>query len=74
VALITVDGFGYDRELWIDDRARRFGIEVFALAHRTLDVREQHRNRFALALGEALGSGTGHGSSSDSMNLGLKRD
>jgi len=30
--------------------ARRLRIQIFDLAHRALDVCEQHRDRFALAL------------------------
>src|SRR5262245_20153682 len=49
-ALVAVDGLHHQLEHWIKDLARFLGVTVGEQLHGTLEVREEHRDLFALPL------------------------
>jgi hypothetical protein len=50
VALVAVDGVHHELECRIDDRTRLLGVEPFHQLDRALDVGEEGRDRFPLAV------------------------
>jgi len=54
-ALVVMDGVHHQREDWIDELTRLFGIAIGEQLHGALEVGEQHGDLLALAFKRGLG-------------------
>jgi len=55
IAVISVYRVDHKAQCGINNRARLLRVEVFNQFHRALDVGEQRRDRYALAIGRFMG-------------------